>query len=215
MDGMSRLNAQQVRFCHEYISDLSVSRAALRAGYSPKNAAQQGSRLLKKPEAAALVSRLHKEKMDRSRVKADRVLQELAQVAFSDVRTLVRADGTLRPIQELSDEAAASIASFEIGQNHDGAVRVSRIKTWDKVAALGQLCRHLGLMAADRVEHTHHVHFSEDQLASMTDDQLSRVEHAYSLLRDVGVELGAGGAAVGKNKATQPVKTITGHVAPA
>ena len=70
-------------------------------------------------------------------------------------------------------------------------------------------------MAAARVDHTHHVHFSEDQLASMTDDQLSRVEHAYSLLRDVGAELGAGGSEVGKNKATQPVKTITGHVAPA
>ena len=197
------LTPKQERFCREYVVDLHIGNAALRAGYSPNNAAQQGSRLLKKPPAAALVARLHREKMDRFNVRSENVLAELAQIAFSDVRKRLDDDGNLLPMSRLSDEAAASIASFEVGTNADGSTRVSRIKTWNKNQALEQLCRHLGLLRPEQHEHMHMVaHFSEDQLAAMSDVQLRRIEEAYQTLSEVSKEL-QGGA-----------ESLTGHIVP-
>ena len=84
----SQLSRKMERFCNEFIIDMSVTGAAVRAGYSEKTAAQQGSRLLRKPEVAALVRRLHKEKLDRVDLRAENVIKELATIAFSDVRSL-------------------------------------------------------------------------------------------------------------------------------
>jgi phage terminase small subunit len=200
---MPDLTPKQERFCREYVVDLHIGNAALRAGYSVKNAAQQGSRLLKKPSAAALVAKLHREKMQRFNIRAENVLSELARIAFGDVRELLDDSGNLRPLSEMSDEAAASIASFEVGTNSDGSTKVARIKTWNKNQALEQLCRHLGLLRPEQHEHMHMVaHFSEDQLASCTDAQLLKIESAYQTLAEVTKELqGESG-------------DLTGHVVP-
>ncbi len=42
-----RLTPKQHRFVTEYLVDLNATQAAIRAGYSPKTAPQQGSRLLR------------------------------------------------------------------------------------------------------------------------------------------------------------------------
>jgi len=178
------------RFCNEFIIDMSVTGAAVRAGYSEKTAAQQGSRLLRKPEVAALVRRLHKEKLDRVDLRAENVIKELATIAFSDVRSLLDSDGQLVPVHLLPDEAAASIASFDVTTAGNGQTRISRIKTWNKVAALEQLCKHLGLLRPEQHEHLHAVvHFTPDQLRGMTDGQLGRVEGAYAVLASVRREV--------------------------
>src|SRR3546814_6731932 len=44
----------------------------------------------------------------------DRVLQEIARLAFSDLRNLFDAQGNLIPVSELSDDAAASLAAVEV-----------------------------------------------------------------------------------------------------
>ena len=43
---MAKLTAKQQRFCDEYLIDLNATQAAIRAGYSPKTAAQAAARLL-------------------------------------------------------------------------------------------------------------------------------------------------------------------------
>ena len=186
----SQLSRKMERFCNEFIIDMSVTGAAVRAGYSEKTAAQQGSRLLRKPEVAALVRRLHKEKLDRVDLRAENVIKELATIAFSDVRSLLDSDGQLVPVHLLPDEAAASIASFDVTTAGNGQTRISRIKTWNKVAALEQLCKHLGLLRPEQHEHLHAVvHFTPDQLRGMTDGQLGRVEGAYAVLASVRREV--------------------------
>lgn len=40
------MNAKQKRFCDEYLIDSNATQAAIRAGYSPKTANEQGNRLL-------------------------------------------------------------------------------------------------------------------------------------------------------------------------
>lgn len=52
------LSAKIERFCAEYIVDFNGTRAAIRAGYAEKSAAQQASRLLKNDEVSARVREL-------------------------------------------------------------------------------------------------------------------------------------------------------------
>ena len=57
---MSNLNEKQKRFADEYLIDLNATQAAIRAGYSPRSAAEQASRLLKNVKVRAYID----ERMD-------------------------------------------------------------------------------------------------------------------------------------------------------
>jgi hypothetical protein len=87
------------------------------------------------------------------------VLKEYATIAFSDVRALFDDKGNLRPVHELAEDVARSIASVEVTKQRtrkDGEVIteewVSKVKVWDKRAALADVARVLA-MFKDRVEH--------------------------------------------------------------
>lgn len=60
------MNEKQKRFCDEYLIDCNATQAAIRAGYSPKTANEQGSRLLANISIKAYIDeqleRLHNEK---------------------------------------------------------------------------------------------------------------------------------------------------------
>jgi phage terminase small subunit len=53
---MNDLTPKRTRFAEEYLVDLNAIQAAIRAGYSPKTAKQQGSWLLRKVEVAEAVA---------------------------------------------------------------------------------------------------------------------------------------------------------------
>jgi phage terminase small subunit len=150
------LTPKQQRFVDEYLIDLNATQAAIRCGYSPKTARAQGSENLTKPDIQAAIAAGRARKVERAELSADRVLQELAAVAFSDIRQLFRPDGTLIPLHELPPEVAAALASCEVVMKNatagDGRIdRVLRVKTVDKLGALTTLARHFGLLI-DRVE---------------------------------------------------------------
>ena len=50
-----KLSPKQQRFADEYLIDLNATQAAIRAGYSPKSAEQQGSRLLRNAKVRAYI----------------------------------------------------------------------------------------------------------------------------------------------------------------
>lgn len=79
------LTSKQRRFCNEYLVDFNATRAAIRAGYSPspKVAAEQGHENLKRPEIQKLIRKLVAELNTRTLVAADRVMSELARIAFN------------------------------------------------------------------------------------------------------------------------------------
>jgi len=150
------MNPKRERFVDEYLVDLNATQAAIRAGYSPKCAEVQGTRLLRDARVKAAVRIGKGEALERVNLKADRVLRELARVGFSDVRHLFKDDGTVIPLRELPPAVSASIASVEVVLKNaaagDGVVdRVLKIKLWDKNRALNDLARHFALLV-DRVE---------------------------------------------------------------
>ena len=80
----------------EYLIDLNATRAAEMAGYSPKTAYSQGQRLLKNVEVQRAIQAAMDKRADKLEITADRVLQEIAKLAFLDPRKFFEDDGSLK-----------------------------------------------------------------------------------------------------------------------
>lgn len=150
------LNAKQQRFVEEYLIDLNATRAAIRAGYSEKTAHTQGPRLLYNAEVQEAVEAAKLARSMRTQVTADRVLEELARIGFSDLRNVMTREGALLSPGEWDDNTAAAISSLEVVTTYKGEEdeegrkvpeHVHKIKTWDKNSALEKLGKHLGLFS--------------------------------------------------------------------
>lgn len=76
------LNERQRLFVKFYIGTLNATESAKRAGYSPKTAAEIGYELLKKPHIAEAVQKGVDKKMSKADISAERILDELASIAF-------------------------------------------------------------------------------------------------------------------------------------
>lgn len=152
----AKLTPKQARFVQEYLIDLDATKAATRAGYSARTAKQQGHVLLQKPHVQAAVKAATDARSERTGITADRVLQELARLGFSDLRRAFDEKGNLKRPEEWDDDTAAAIASVEVVTRSigDGEVeQVHKIKVWDKNSALEKLGKHLK-MFVERHEHT-------------------------------------------------------------
>jgi phage terminase small subunit len=75
------LTRKQSMFCAEYRIDFNGTRAAIRAGYSPKTADMQASRLLRNVKVQNEVKRLQEEKIQATGVTAEYVINSLRNVA--------------------------------------------------------------------------------------------------------------------------------------
>ncbi len=125
---------RQARFAAEFTVDFNATKAAIRAGYAAKWAQNRGYKLLLEPAVqAAIAARAHS-RFARSALSAERVLREIARIAFFDMRCLVR-DGCLpRTIHDLDDDARAVFAMIEIAPRHRRAAL--KFRSLNKLAAL-------------------------------------------------------------------------------
>jgi phage terminase small subunit len=81
----SGLNAKQKRFVSEYVVDLNGSRAARASGYSKKNARVIATENLAKPAIKKAVEEAQAKLAAKTEITAERVLQEIAKLAFADI----------------------------------------------------------------------------------------------------------------------------------
>ena len=82
------LTPRQQRFVDEYLIDLNGTQAAIRAGYSASTAAEQAYDLLRKPQIVDSIAVARKAQQERTQITADKVVTELALIAFADAREL-------------------------------------------------------------------------------------------------------------------------------
>ena len=149
-----KLTPKQARFVDEYLCDLNATQAAARAGYSARTANEQGSRLLANVSVRFALSEAMKAREKRTHITQDRVLQELARLAFSDIRKAFKEDGTLKLPQDLDDDTAAAMAGIDTitSSVHGGdeeaplSLTTKKVKIADKNAALTLAMRHLGML---------------------------------------------------------------------
>lgn len=149
------MTPKQERFVQEYLIDLNATQAAIRAGYSVKTARQIGEQNLSKLDVASAISQAQEKRAARTEITQDMVLRELAKVGFQDPRKLMVWGGESSqfiPSDELDDDTAATVASVKsktrTAYPKEGEPEVTvelEIKTYDKVQALTQIGRHLGM----------------------------------------------------------------------
>lgn len=137
------MTKKQKRFCEEYLIDLNATQAAIRAGYSPETAGAIGAENLKKPQIQKAIARAMADRSRRTGVNADRVVMELAKIAFVNAADVIDADdATLKA--DAADEDLAAVQSVKVKTfGEDGVER--EIKLADKIKALELLGRHLGM----------------------------------------------------------------------
>jgi len=82
------LSPKQQRFVAEYLKDQNATQAAIRAGYSPGTAKQQGSRLLTNADVASAVAR----GQQRVAKKVEITVESLA-AEFEEARALAKQQG--------------------------------------------------------------------------------------------------------------------------
>lgn len=149
---MPKLTPKQERFVDEYLTDLNATQAAIRAGYSQKTASRQAIELLQKTHVAAVVSERQKQISSETGITRNRIIQEMARLAFFNIKGLVDSEGNPKPIHELSDDVAAVINGIDIaviGNPDNQAAYVKKYKVPDKNKALENLSRILGYMDRD------------------------------------------------------------------
>jgi phage terminase small subunit len=170
----ANLGPRQESFVQEYLRDLNAKQAAIRAGYSPKTAEVQGSRLLSNAKVQRAIAMAKAERSKRTEVAADRALLEIARVGFSDLRRIFDDRGGLKQPEEWDDDIAAAISSVKaVTRNRpDGQVEyVYEIKLCDKVKALEQLSKHLGL-SREQTTADHPVDLGDRLLPDMTEGEI-------------------------------------------
>src|SRR3954463_10909483 len=149
------LNDRQARLVAAYLVDLNATQAAIRAGYSAATARQMGAENLSKPDIQAAIAEAQAARGRRTEVTQDRVVLELARVAFGDPRRVMSwgpGGVELRPSEALTDEEAAIVA--EVGETTTKEGGTLRVKTVDKLGALRLLGQHLGMFGDGRVNVT-------------------------------------------------------------
>lgn len=142
------MTPKQKLFIEEYLVDLNATQAAIRAGYSPKTAYRIGAELLQKTSVSAGIQEALAERERRTEVTADMVIRELARIAFADIRTLYREDGSMKLPHELDDDAAATLAGVDTYEETSGGAVTGytrKSRRWDKAKALELLGKHLGM----------------------------------------------------------------------
>jgi phage terminase small subunit len=144
------LTELQQAFVREYLKDLNATQAAKRAGYSENTARQTGSENLSKPDIQDAISQAMAERARRIQVDQDRVVQELAKIAFANMKDF--ADWTNRgvswkPSTDLTREDSSCVA--EVTEQLTDKSITLKLKLHDKVKALELLGRHLGLFDQD------------------------------------------------------------------
>ena len=143
-------NKQQM-FVKEYLIDLNATQAAIRAGYSEKTAGQIGDENLKKPEIAGAIQEAMNKRSARVEITADKVLQEIAKLAFANLQDFYDENGSLKDIKSLPRDVAVALSSSKV--NLTEACAVQEIKLHDKKGSLELLGRHLKLFT-DKTEIT-------------------------------------------------------------
>lgn len=154
---MANLTDKQEKFCQEYLIDLNATQAAIRSGYSSSTAKQIGAENLTKLDIQARLSELNKSRLEATGISQKRVLEEYAKIAFFDIREIFDVDGGLINVKQLDANNAGAIASIksseEWGEDEDGNRTVigtiKEVKVFDKIRALQDLGKHLGLFEKD------------------------------------------------------------------
>lgn len=136
---------KQDLFVKEYLKDLNGTQAYIRAGYKVKDensAAVMANRLLRNVKIQEKIQVAMKEREKRTEITQDRVLNEIANLAFTDRTGIVNLKNNsliIKNFDELSPEQKACISGVK--ETKFGI----EVTFYNKEKALEMLGKHLGM----------------------------------------------------------------------
>jgi phage terminase small subunit len=158
LDKPGNLTSKQYLFCKHYALTQHATESAIKAGYSPKSATQNASALLANPNIQEYLQTLRAPTIAKLDVSRERLIQEYARIALSDIRTFYNEAGELLKPHELGDDAARAVQAIEVEEIWDGTGPdrrqigyTKRLKLWSKTGALDSLCKLLGYNEPDKL----------------------------------------------------------------
>lgn len=144
---------KQRAFVDEYLIDLNATRAykaVYKSCKKDETARVNSSRLLTNANVAAYLSERQRELQQRTEITQDKVVRELAAIAFADIADYVQVKEyddlsmvEITPTSEIPESKRAAIASIKQGNNG------IELKLHNKLDALDKLGRHLGMFKGD------------------------------------------------------------------
>jgi len=144
---LDMLKPNRQKFVLEYLVDMSAGAAAQRIGYSR----QSGYDWLKEPLVQLAIEEENNARQHRLRVTADRVVQELAVIGFSDITDYIdirRGRVRFKDFEDIPPDKRRAIAEIsEIDSEHSHRIT---FKLHPKMEALKLAAKHLGI-ALDRI----------------------------------------------------------------
>ena len=176
------LSARQEEFARQYIYPTATdfyptlkpedkpfngTRAAIRAGYAERSARITASQLLTKPNIQLYMSQIQKPAMDKFNITQERILQEMAALAFSNILDFVQIDEKTGQawvdISKCTREQAAALSGFEViemppvqivegGQEITREVLKHKIKLYDKKPVLEMLAKRENMLGPDTLD---------------------------------------------------------------
>lgn len=167
---MDEITEQQERFCEEFIRDLNATQAAIRAGYSPNSANEQGSRLLANVKVRSRIDQLKKERSERTKITADDLIEYLMQTLTFDPSEVLEENGDLKPLSKIRPEIRNKIMSVK-------TTKFGReIGFFSREKALEMLARHHALFNDKvKIEHTY-TDLSDEDLAALAEQRRKEAE---------------------------------------
>lgn len=137
---------------------MNGARAAAAAGYSKTRAKATANNLIHSPVVREALQKKMDERSNRTQIKADRILEELSFIAFSDIGNLFTESNTLKNLDAIDEKHRKTVSSVEVYDEFEFAHgnkskigETKKIKMWDKLRALELLGKHLRLFA-DKIE---------------------------------------------------------------
>nr|DAG72570.1 MAG TPA: Terminase small subunit [Caudoviricetes sp.] len=140
---MAKLTVKQQRFVDEYLIDLNATQAAIRAGYKKSEYTDtNANKLLENTRIRDAIDMAMAERSRRTGINQDRVVQELAKLAFVNIANVVDLEN-VEILPTATDEDLACIQSIKLKPGEFGDEK--EIKLYDKKGALETLGKHLGM----------------------------------------------------------------------
>lgn len=138
---------KQDSFADEFLKDLNASAAVIRCGFDTVHPGQLGYYLMQLPEIQQKIQAAMTARAERTTITKDRVLQEMARVAFANQTDFATWDDgkvCLKNSTALSRDDTACVSEVSQTTHPNGTRKVS-IRLHDKMKALEMLGRHLVL----------------------------------------------------------------------
>lgn len=163
------LSLKQRLFVQEYIVDLNGTQAAIRAGYKAKNARVQAAQLLAKLNIRQAVRQAMADRIERTQINQDWVLERLVKLASYNLRDFANLAIVRRIFETKSgDVLEDEIQTVVLNPDFDGTIAKSlyqdkdgiKLDMPDRVRALELIGKHVGMFGGK-----HRIEMDRERLA--------------------------------------------------